>query len=212
MTTARPVRSPWSRAAIVVVPLLALGAVLFFDVYDRANFPAAVGDAIRSGVHEAKNGFNSVADLFAARSPGARQVGALASLKMKRQPALHERALPKVRRPGEPGLFANIFPGAPELPVEIGPLAEAPLYNVVTDVPPLVTPSGSPLVGPPGGPPLISTPSVPLVVPPIVPPSIPVPPVTALPEPASWAMMLIGFMAIGYSLRWRRISQNTLAR
>ena len=212
MTAASLVRSPWSRTAIVIVPLLALAAVLFFDFYSRAIFPAAIGNAIRRSVHEARNGFNSVADLFAARSPGERQVGELASLKMRRQPALHERALPKVRRPGELGLLANSFPGAPELPLGMAPLAQAPLYNVVTDVPPLVTPSGSPLVGPPGGPPLIPTPLAPLIVPPNVPPPIPVPPVTALPEPASWAMMLIGFMAIGYSMRRRPISQNAFAR
>ena len=42
---------------------------------------------------------NTVAQIFESRSPGERLTGALASLKPKRQAAIHERALPKIRQP-----------------------------------------------------------------------------------------------------------------
>ena len=162
-------------------------------------------------------GMRTVAAMLAERSPGERPEGTLASLKPKRQPALHARALPKVQMPAvpAPNTFA-LLTGTPPAPAVVPPAA-APLFNNVTALPPVVVPPaaavpGSP--GAPGGPPIF--PAIPppggggggvVVPPPVVPetPAIPTPPPTqvvpAVPEPASWAMMLFGFAMIGGMLR-----------
>lgn len=206
------VRSPLTRRAIVIVPLLALTAVLSLGIYNRTDLPGALGNVVHNATHEVKNGFNSVAALFAARSPGERVEGSLASLKARKRAEPHERALAKVRRPGQPGSLSSILSGPPMPPFEIALEAPAPLFNVVTSPPPIVTPPDQPLATPPGGPPLVTPPSIPLIVPPIVtPPITPVtPPVSAVPEPASWTMMLIGFAAIAHQLRKRRSSSNAI--
>jgi hypothetical protein len=135
------------------------------------------------------------------RSPGKRLVGRLAQTKHKKL-ATHERALPKIRRrppvqvampafPSElPPALVDIF--APPLPVEmasleaipVGPFSEQPLWPF-------------PPSGPPGGyilPPTESPTPTPL-------PPVPPPPREALPEAATWIMMLLGFAMIGSGLR-----------
>ena len=85
-----------------------------------------------------------------------------------------------------------------------------------TDTPPVVPPvtppdTGGPPVVPPVIPP-VGPPDVPPppVVPPVIPPVIPpvVPPVGAVPEPGAWALMLIGFGAVGGALRRERLERR----
>lgn len=202
-------------------------------IYERSVGPGGlggsgsyVGRAIGSAVNGGVNGFNSVAALLAGRSPGERVEGALASLKHKRQPVLHQRALAKVRRPsGARPLGTGIVPPQSAAPFAAAPPAAAsPLFNAVSAAPPATI---IPAVGQPGGgggtffpgvfspggggggvvvpsaPDVPVTPPIipPVVTPPVIPPVV-VPP-SAVPEPGSWGMMLIGFGLIGWSIRRR---------
>jgi hypothetical protein len=210
-TAARSVAaSPATRRIALIVGLLALAAVIGFAIYDRAVYrPGADGGSSLSraagqAAQQAANGFRSVADLLAERSPGERVKGALANLKHRLLPALHQRALPKVRRPAAAPPISEA--GSP--PPAVLPPAAAPLYNMVTAPPVLTTPPG--VVGPPGGFPIPPPPGggggiiipPPVVIPP-GPPGPPPPGPPGVPEPASWAMMLLGFAAIGHALRRR---------
>ena len=69
--------------------------------------------------------------------------------------------------------------------------------------PPVVTPVTLPPDTPPGSPPPDSPPDTPLPPPPPAPPSAPVP------EPAAWAMLLVGFFALGAALRRRSRPMET---
>jgi hypothetical protein len=184
------------RTAVGAV-LLALAAASAITTWTRPDVKQAIGDVASRGVA----GFNSVAALIAARSPGERPAGELASLKSKRQAAPHERALAKVRR-AAPGTLASIVAPSAAPPVIVPPIAAAPLFNAVA--PPPVIAAATPISGaPPGGFPAITP--LPgggggVIVPPVVIPSSPVIPVTPaapLPEPSAWAMMLIGLVMIG---------------
>lgn len=142
------------------------------------------------------------------RSPGERTKGELADSKAHKVPALvpHQRALAKVRAPELPEtftkpLFAADKPLSQIAEVKLPPLIEqSPLPDVVP--PPIERPIPLPplVLGPP---PIVSGPG-----PDVPPPSIPVPevpPVTpAVPEPDTWALMLLGFGATGIALRRRR--------
>ena len=229
MSTAPPIQASWlaNRRAIGIVigvALLAVAAALSISSFWRPSAndgSSAVQNALNAGANGVSNALNaakSVADLLAGRSPGERAEGTLANLKHRRLSALHERALPKVRRPGATSPLAGIVGAAPVPPAEVLPPPPAPLYNVVAGGPgaPVAAPppGGGPVIfpaipPPPGGgggvilpPPVITPPVTPPVTPPIV---IPPPPTTgAVPEPSTWAMMLIGFAMIGRSLRARR--------
>jgi hypothetical protein len=74
------------------------------------------------------------------------------------------------------------------------PQVQPPLIGP-PDVPPvIIAPPGPPVVGPPGGGP-----------PPVMTPPGTTPPVTAaVPEPSTWAMMILGFLGVGGALRARR--------
>ena len=228
MSTAPPIQASWlaNRRAIGIVigvALLAVAAALSISSFWRPSAndgSSAVQNALNAGANGVSNALNaakSVADLLAGRSPGERAEGTLANLKHRRLSALHERALPKVRRPGAASPLAGIVGAAPVPPAEVLP-PPAPLYTVVAGGPgaPVAAPppGGGPVIfpaipPPPGGgggvilpPPVITPPVTPPVTPPIV---IPPPPTTgAVPEPSTWAMMLIGFAMIGRSLRARR--------
>src|SRR5689334_4964757 len=113
MSTAPPVQASWlaNRRAIGIaagIVLLAIAAALSISSFWRPggggngvqNALNAGANGINNGVASALNAAKSVADLLAGRSPGERAEGTLANLKHRRLPALHERALPKVRRPG----------------------------------------------------------------------------------------------------------------
>jgi hypothetical protein len=187
------------RAAAAAGIVLALAAALTIATISRSGLGTTVSDAAIHGLNTMK----TVAAMLADRSPGERAAGALASLKPKKQPALHERALPKVRKPESP--LAGIVGTPPVPPVEAAPAT--PLFGLVagppvsvppaTIVPHAATPPGSDVPPPGGG----------VVVPPGNPPgdTPEVPPVTpAVPEPATWAMMLLGFAMIGWATRRER--------
>jgi len=162
--------------------------------------------ALSDGLSESIRGVKTVAAMLAERSPGQRPEGALAQLKHKRQAVLHERALPKVRAPA-PSAYEALAGPPPSPP--LAPPPEAPLYTVVAGAPTPITPTG----GTPGGPPILSNIPTPGgggggFTPPVQTtsevPTTPQTPVTPVPEPATWAMMIVGFALIGRALRRKR--------
>ena len=195
--------SRWVLAAAIV---LAIAAALSVATFSRANFAKALSDAASDGLDNVK----TVAAMLADRSPGQRPEGALASLKHKKQPILHERALPKLRKPESP--LAGIVGTLPVPPIEMAP--ETPLYSMVSAAPDVIPPTS---LVPGGAPPGSNTPPPGggggIVVPPGTTdtPNVPETPVTpAVPEPATWAMMLLGFGGIGMAMRRSRRRSSTL--
>jgi hypothetical protein len=207
-------KKPWTAVGAVIL-VLAGAVALFF--WSRPDVKQAIGGAANRGVAGLSNavnhglaGLNGVAAMIAARSPGERPEGELASLKHKRQAVPHERALAKVRR-AAPGTLASIV-GPPAVPpVVVPPIAATPLFNAVAAPP--VVPAQTPVTGgPPGGFPAI----VPLpgggglIFPPAAPtpgtpgtpgspgtPGTPGTPAAPVPEPSTWAMMLLGLVLMG---------------
>ena len=189
-----PIGSRWVVAAAII---LAIAAALSIATFSRANFAKQVRDAASAGLDNIK----TVAAMLADRSPGQRPEGALASLKHKKQPVLHQRALPKVRRPVSP--LAGIVGTPPVPPIEMPP--QTPLYSMVSGGPDVIPPTS---IVPGGAPPGSNTPPPGggggIVVPPGTTdtPNVPENPVTpAVPEPATWAMMLLGFAMVGWAIR-----------
>ena len=216
------------RRNIALAALLAVALSLAFviGVYNRGGFGGAgnesVGEVTRNALNQGIDRINALGDtvagLFGSRSPRERAEGTLANMKQRKRPALHQRALPKVRG----GPLAAIVATIPVPPVL--PPAAAPLFDVVTGAPNAVvpgmpvgftpTPGGSvtfPGISPTGGGGVIVPPPVTISPPetpgtPTVPttPTIPATPTTPsapVPEPASWMMMLLGFGLIGGVLR-----------
>jgi len=168
---------------------LLLGFAVAMPVPDLGGTSVAV-----AAVQRAK----SFIELMRQRSPGKRLVAHLAKTK-HRKLAMHERALPKARKrprqiaqlppfPSEiPPAFVDLV--APPLPVEMASLEAVPVgpFELPT------YPSGYfyPI---PGG----------YIFPPTEvpgPPPIIRPPLAGVPEPTTWAFMLLGFSLIGWSLR-----------
>lgn len=215
------------RGAAVIALMVALAAALGVAIFRPDFLPnrgggGPVGEALTNqvakGVANVQALGSTVADILAGRSPGERLAGVLANLKHKRAPALHQRALPKIRRPVNP---LGAIVAAPSAPLVVAPPAETPLYNVVNGTPtpvpvvaatpapgevPVVFPGFTPPPGGGGGfvtPPIVQ---VPPVTPPITPPTTP-----GVPEPSTWAMMLLGFAFIGQALRNRRRTSLPIA-
>jgi len=206
------VKTPWIAAGAALL-VLAGAIALFF--WSRPDLKRAFGDAANHGaagfsnaVNHGVAALNSVAAMIAARSPGARPEGELASLKHKRLAIPHERALAKVRR-APAGTLASIV-GSPVVPpIVVPPAAATPLFNAVAAPPvvpaqavipggppggfPAITPGpgGGGIIGPPFLTPGTSTPGTPGT------PGTPATPVTPVPEPSSWAMMLLGLVVMG---------------
>lgn len=152
----------------------------------------------------------SFVELMHERSPGKRLVGHLVKIKHKKL-ALHERALPKVRKrlpelAASPQFLTELPPAlvdlvAPPVPVEMASLESLPVgpFGSPTGYPPgfFLPPSGGFVVPPsetPGTPPVVTPPVIP----------------EAVPEPESWALMLLGFGLLGWSLR-RTASREQIA-
>jgi hypothetical protein len=212
------------RAAIVAVALLIAAVVGVTVLNNRGMFgrPAGSGDvagAFKNGVQAGVNGVKAVGDtvasLFDSRSPGERMAGLLANMKQKRQPALHQRALPKMRKPVNP--LAGIVGAVPTAPPLDAPVIAQPLDKVVNGTPSgpvaISPPPGGVVGGPGGGFPGVFVPGgggggviipPPAVNPPVTPPVVIPPTTSGVPEPGSWAMMLIGFVLIGSAVRRSR--------
>ena len=139
----------------------------------------------------------SFLSMMTGRSPGDRTAAELMKTKKK---APHQRALAKIAKPENPPAFEEAIapPPAPmlaELPpfapvlAGLGPLLETPPPGGIG--PPITTTGVPPGGG--GGPPTETPPN---------PPETPPPPV--VPEPGTWATMLLGFGLIGFVMRRRR--------
>lgn len=146
-----------------------------------------------------------MAAMLAERSPGARTTAELTKTKRKHLASPpHERALGKIRRPVLPPQFLKALApelGTADLPtvVDLNPLI-GPIAPPITlaEIPPGGTVAGPPATGFPGSP--IGGGGGSFLSPPVIntPPLIPPP---AVPEPATWAMMLMGFLGLGLQLR-----------
>lgn len=197
-----------TRRNAVVAMLLALAAAVALGIATRPDLANLAGNrfgnAVSQSVKNGVQGIKTVAAMMAERSPGERAKGALASLKHKRVAELHERALPKVRAPSPPvSPLAAIVTAPPAAPV-LPPVSQAPLFGMMA-APPAVIP---PVNGGGGdvtqtGPPSLS--DIPLpgggggsIVPPTTTEQLPPP---AVPEPDTWALMLLGFALTGLALR-----------
>lgn len=134
--------------------------------------------------------------MMSDRSPGDRTAAELTKTKKK---APQQRALAKIAKPETPPAFEEaIAPPAPvlaELPpfkptlAGLGPLLQSPPIGGGEIPPGQSNPPGGGGGTPPGGPP-------------VNPPETPPPAV--VPEPGTWAMMLLGFGFVGWSMRRRR--------
>ena len=148
----------------------------------------------------------SIADLLAKRSPGTRTEAHLNKTKHKRFRVLAEReaapevpapllamappaTLPEVALPAIPE-FVTLAQSAPAFPAIFAPIPIGGIF----------APGGGGTLpgGGPGGPPQQPPPPGPPQTPP------------AVPEPASWAMMILGFGLIGLTTRRQR--RSSLAR
>ena len=157
-------------------------------------------DVVQAAVSQAK----SLAELLDQRSPGKRTQGeltktkharVLAKRRMAAAPKVHQppAAPQKVNMPDIAQLLASPPPLAPVSLAQPLPLTE------ISSPPPLAAiiappPGGGGVVSPPGsggGPVTFPTEL----------PREPVTPPSAVPEPATWAMMLLGFGLIGWRVR-----------
>ena len=191
----------WKRT-LLLVPVLA--GLVFVAVTEQGH-PAASKPG-KGGILAA---LMSPLSLFAERSPGGRDSGALRSTKPERTAALgpEERVLPSERER--------------EPPVDAPPAADNPVFGVSPEGP---ATSGAPPGGDTlpedsfgGASPFAPTfnPGQPEFLPFSQGPAAPSSPgpgsgITAVPEPATWAMLILGFFAVGVALRRRLRMRNGL--
>lgn len=204
MSRARPhsARRGWLAFGIAARRALlpAVGAFVLLLTAGTAVGTFSGVDVANAAVERAK----SFIELIKQRSPGKRTEAHLAQTKHKRIARLHQRALPKMRTPPipplgalPPALIDIVAPPPPLITASFQPLPVLPLFATVA-------PGG--LASPPGVP---TSPGSPLIAPPETPTATPQPPpvttpVSGVPEPATWATMLLGFALIGRELRRRR--------
>jgi PEP-CTERM motif len=189
----------WKRT-LLLVPVLA--ALVFVAVTEQGH-PAAS----KPGKGGTLAALMSPLSLFAERSPGGRDSGALRSTKPERTAALgpEERVLPSERER--------------EPPVDAPPAADNPVFGVSPEGPatsgappgrdtlPEDSFGGASPFAPsfnPGQPEFLPFSQGPAT------PSGPGPGIPAVPEPATWAMLILGFFAVGVALRWRLRTRNGL--
>ena len=152
--------------------------------------------------------------IMTARSPGERGHGAMFNIKQTKRP----RQLASVR-PREPRerVLSNVRERDPVAGVPAGDLPITP-GGFVPDLAP-VSPDALGPVGPGGGgdsfgpPPVFPTGpggNIPGVPGPTPTPT-PTTPVPAVPEPATWAMMTLGFVITGLAVRRRKRTRTTVA-
>mgnify|MGYP000176760204 CR=1 FL=1 len=151
-------------------------------------------------------GVPDVMSMLHKRSPEQRPEGALASAKGR-----VSAVLPAAVAPAAPPKVASVAAPAGKPPIVTYAVPETPMVlpaavvpAVASALPLAATPAAAggglfipPLIVPGGGGGGITT----LVTPPT---STPNPPVPGVPEPATWAMMIIGFGLLGALLRRRR--------
>lgn len=213
------------RGALVLLALLIAAAVGVAVLNDRGLIGrrpsgADVGAAVRNGLESGVNGIKAVGDTVASlldsRSPGERAAGLLANMKHKRVAALHQRALPKIRR-GPTNPLAGIVGAVRMPPPAESPVIAQPLDKIVNGAPTgpvAISPPPGGIVGGPGsGFPGVFVPGgggggviipPPAVNPPVTLPVVVPPTTSGVPEPSSWAMMLLGFVLVGGAARRRR--------
>jgi PEP-CTERM motif len=185
-------RKRWVRLLLLVPVLVGL---LFVAVTGSDHSAAGEGSK-RGGLLAA---LKDPLSLFAERSPGGRGPGALLSTKPNFTP--HERVLSMVR---EHELPDPVFPGVDGPVTAVAPQSLAS----ISDADPGDDPgSGDPAIGPASFAPFFpgAQPGYPAVFPgpafTPAPPSDPI--VSAVPEPATWAMLILGFFAVGVAVRRR---------
>ena len=188
-------RKRWLRLLLLVPVLLGL---IFVAVTGSDH--SAAGVEHKGGMLLAA--LKDPVSLFGERSPGGRGAGALLSTKPGIAP--HERVLSMVRE-HEPPNF--VFPGVDGPVTAVAPQSLASVSGG--------DPGDDTGAGDPGGDPGFFAPFVPgsqpgypgvFAGPALVPPpSDPI--ISAVPEPATWAMMILGFFAVGVAVRRRALKQ-----
>jgi hypothetical protein len=157
-------------------------------------------------VHAAANGASSLADLFDKRSPGDRTAAQLTKTKHAKRaisavaPPDRQRMAPLVaRKPGFDGVAQLLVAPPPALdiapPVEEAALDIPTIAGEIGSTPDMVAtpPGGGGGTGGGGGPSTFPTSE----------PRQPLTPVAAVPEPGTWATMLLGFAMLGWRMRRR---------
>lgn len=156
-------------------------------------------------VEAAVSGTKSLADLLGQRSPGERTEAQIT--KSKHATAIPRRRLAeaphKVKQPAaEPKLsmvdIARLLEAPPPPPLAAPALVGTPIAPLAMAVPPslggiVIPPTGG---SPPGGSPPASFPTPQRNLPVTIP--------SAVPEPGTWATMMLGFALIGWRVRRRR--------
>jgi hypothetical protein len=188
------------RSGLAAAVAVLLGSGTLFTIT-----AATGGDPVFAAISKAA----SLADLLAQRSPGERTEAMLTKMKASQRALARTRAshAPANAEAPSPAALAKILlPAETAVPVDLAapvPLAQLAPPALATFVAPgggggpsISTPGGGSLPGggggsPPGG---GSTPIV-------TPPTDDLVPTPAVPEPATWAMMLLGFGLIGWRVR-----------
>ena len=178
---------------VIAVAVLAAAGLLLSSGRLSSTAGERTAEAISRGVEAGAASFRA---LFDRRSPGERQKADLVTTK-KQRAAVARASSPPSR------MFKVLTTSPPPKPVGAPPVEDVVLSPT--------TPPPAALVGPPGFvdtppgatqvlPPPVGTPDIPVLPPPVVTlPELPI--VTPVPEPGTWALMLLGFFGIGIAVR-----------
>lgn len=196
------------RRSIALAAGLSL-AVALGSAFSLTSFP---GSALADAAVSRARGF---LELMAERSPGERTRG---ELMKSRGGALTGRETAPPGRPLPRNLVEVVAPPAAGL-VPVGVEAPAPEIELASILPPgvLLVPPPSGIVFPPGGG-GIAPPGGGVIAPPgggDTPPGSPpgppdTPPPSAVPEPGTWMLMILGFGLAGWQIRRKRTAVEAL--